>query len=208
MRVVLRVEVEAVKFLKEEPHRLDALLKRCNTMTDALSTLRRYQELLLSHLLVFESQCCSWDKRDLHAASPCLHRQITEGVWKSPEDLISQSQKRTEDMTRSSDLDILNSPPLSLSDLSTSSSLANWMPVTAGDADTSGSEQDIQPSMTLRNRVLDELPSRRPGDKCVSAEVRLVRAIVISRTFIFQERIFMMFSCHPGGRARLGGEAR
>lgn len=42
MRVVLRVEVEAVKFLKEEPHRLDALLKRCNTMTDALSTLRRY----------------------------------------------------------------------------------------------------------------------------------------------------------------------
>lgn len=42
MRVVLRVEVEAVKFLKEEPHRLEALLKRCNTMTDALSTLRRY----------------------------------------------------------------------------------------------------------------------------------------------------------------------
>ncbi|XP_075891177.1 SRC kinase signaling inhibitor 1 isoform X4 [Nelusetta ayraudi] len=141
MRVVLRVEVEAVKFLKEEPHRLDALLKRCNTMTDALSTLRR---------------------------------QITEGVWKSPEDLISQSQKRTEDMGRSSDLDILNSPPLSLSglsDLSTSSSLANWMP--AGDGDTSGSEQDMQPPMTLRNRVLDELPSRRPGDKCLSAEVRL-----------------------------------
>uniref|UniRef100_A0A4W5M8B4 SRC kinase signaling inhibitor 1 n=1 Tax=Hucho hucho TaxID=62062 RepID=A0A4W5M8B4_9TELE len=42
MRVVLRVEVEAVKFLKEEPHRLDALLKRCNTMTDTLTTLRRY----------------------------------------------------------------------------------------------------------------------------------------------------------------------
>ncbi|XP_038830889.1 SRC kinase signaling inhibitor 1-like [Salvelinus namaycush] len=41
MRVVLRVEVEAVKFLKEEPHRLDSLLKRCNTMTDTLTTLRR-----------------------------------------------------------------------------------------------------------------------------------------------------------------------
>ncbi|KAG9350168.1 hypothetical protein JZ751_026521, partial [Albula glossodonta] len=41
MRVVLRVEVEAVKFLKEEPHRLDALLKRCKTVTDTLSTLRR-----------------------------------------------------------------------------------------------------------------------------------------------------------------------
>uniref|UniRef100_A0A8C9ZTR8 SRC kinase signaling inhibitor 1 n=1 Tax=Sander lucioperca TaxID=283035 RepID=A0A8C9ZTR8_SANLU len=116
MRVVLRVEVEAVKFLKEEPHRLDALLKRCNTMTDALSMLRR---------------------------------QVTEGVWKGPEDLSSQSLKRPEDMSRSSDLDMLNSPPLSLSDLSTSSSL---------------------PSMTFRNRVLDELPSRRPGDKSVSAE--------------------------------------
>ncbi|XP_077406455.1 SRC kinase signaling inhibitor 1-like [Vanacampus margaritifer] len=41
MRVVLRVEVEAVKFLKEEPHRLDALLQRCNNVRDTLSTLRR-----------------------------------------------------------------------------------------------------------------------------------------------------------------------
>ncbi|KAM4524962.1 SRC kinase signaling inhibitor 1-like isoform 4-T5 [Odontesthes bonariensis] len=134
MRVVLRVEVEAVKFLKEEPHRLDALLKRCNTMTDALSSLRR---------------------------------QVTDGVWKSPEDLSNQPQKRAED------LDILNSPPLSLSDLSASAGLANWMPVSVGDADTSGPEQDIQSSVSFRNRVLDELPSRRPADKSVSAEVRL-----------------------------------
>ncbi|KAM3863810.1 SRC kinase signaling inhibitor 1 [Diretmus argenteus] len=41
MRVVLRVEVEAVKFLKEEPHRLDALLKRCKTITDSLATMRK-----------------------------------------------------------------------------------------------------------------------------------------------------------------------
>ncbi|XP_047017978.2 SRC kinase signaling inhibitor 1 isoform X1 [Ictalurus punctatus] len=41
MRVVLRVEVEAVKFLKEEPHRLDALLKRCKTITDILTMLKR-----------------------------------------------------------------------------------------------------------------------------------------------------------------------
>ncbi|KAL0992809.1 hypothetical protein UPYG_G00098740 [Umbra pygmaea] len=41
MRVVLRVEVEAVKFLKEEPHRLDALLKRCSSVTDTLTTMRR-----------------------------------------------------------------------------------------------------------------------------------------------------------------------
>uniref|UniRef100_A0A3Q3LTU7 SRC kinase signaling inhibitor 1 n=1 Tax=Labrus bergylta TaxID=56723 RepID=A0A3Q3LTU7_9LABR len=135
MRVVLRVEVEAVKFLKEEPHRLDALLKRCNTMTDFIIN--------------------------------------QEGVWKSPEDLSGQSQKRSEDMIRGADLDILNSPPLSLTDLSTSAGLANWMPVNAGDVDTSGPEQDIQSSMSFRNRVLDELPSRRPSDKSVSAEVRL-----------------------------------
>lgn len=103
-----------------------------------------------------------------------MYRQVTEGVWKSPEDLSSQSQKRADDMSRTSDLDILNSPPLSLTDLTTSSGLANWMPVSAGDADGSGPEQDIQPSMGFRNRVLDELPSRRPADKSVSAEVRLV----------------------------------
>lgn len=41
MRVVLRVEVEAVKFLKEEPLRLEALLKRCRSITNTLALLRR-----------------------------------------------------------------------------------------------------------------------------------------------------------------------
>uniref|UniRef100_A0A8C5Q7G0 SRC kinase signaling inhibitor 1 n=1 Tax=Leptobrachium leishanense TaxID=445787 RepID=A0A8C5Q7G0_9ANUR len=41
MRVVLRVEVEAVKFLKEEPHRLDGLLKRCKMVTDTLAQIRK-----------------------------------------------------------------------------------------------------------------------------------------------------------------------
>lgn len=41
MRVVLRVEVEAVKFLKEEPQRLDGLLKRCRVVTDTLAQIRR-----------------------------------------------------------------------------------------------------------------------------------------------------------------------
>ncbi|XP_050186734.1 SRC kinase signaling inhibitor 1 isoform X4 [Myiozetetes cayanensis] len=44
MRVVLRVEVEAVKFLKEEPNRLDGLLKRCKTVTDTLAQIRRQVE--------------------------------------------------------------------------------------------------------------------------------------------------------------------
>lgn len=101
-------------------------------------------------------------------------RQVTQGVWKGPDDISGQSQKRAEEASRSADLNMLNSPPLSLTDLSTSAGLANWTPVSADDADATGPEQDIQPPMTFRNRVLDELPGRRPGDKSVSAEVRLV----------------------------------
>lgn len=41
MRAILRIEVEAVRFLKEEPHKLDSLLKRVRSMTDILTTLRR-----------------------------------------------------------------------------------------------------------------------------------------------------------------------
>uniref|UniRef100_A0A3P8UE48 Si:ch211-285f17.1 n=1 Tax=Cynoglossus semilaevis TaxID=244447 RepID=A0A3P8UE48_CYNSE len=41
MRAVLRVEVEAVKFLKEEPHKLDSMLKRVRTLTETLGSLRR-----------------------------------------------------------------------------------------------------------------------------------------------------------------------
>ncbi|XP_038611692.1 sickle tail protein homolog isoform X8 [Tachyglossus aculeatus] len=42
MRAVLRIEVEAVRFLKEEPHKLDSLLKRVRSMTDVLTALRRH----------------------------------------------------------------------------------------------------------------------------------------------------------------------
>ncbi|KAG8504726.1 Sickle tail protein [Galemys pyrenaicus] len=42
MRAILRIEVEAVRFLKEEPHRLDSLLQRVRGMTDTLTTLRRH----------------------------------------------------------------------------------------------------------------------------------------------------------------------
>ncbi|XP_012499874.1 PREDICTED: sickle tail protein homolog isoform X9 [Propithecus coquereli] len=42
MRAILRIEVEAVRFLKEEPHKLDSLLKRVRGMTDVLTMLRRH----------------------------------------------------------------------------------------------------------------------------------------------------------------------
>ncbi|XP_020737964.2 sickle tail protein homolog isoform X7 [Odocoileus virginianus] len=42
MRAILRIEVEAVRFLKEEPHRLDSLLQRVRGLTDTLTMLRRH----------------------------------------------------------------------------------------------------------------------------------------------------------------------
>ncbi|KAL0966094.1 hypothetical protein UPYG_G00290860 [Umbra pygmaea] len=41
MRTVLRVEVEAVRFLKEEPQKMDSMLKRVKALTEALGALRR-----------------------------------------------------------------------------------------------------------------------------------------------------------------------
>ncbi|KAM6989132.1 LOW QUALITY PROTEIN: uncharacterized protein LKV04_008850 [Tautogolabrus adspersus] len=41
LRSVLRLEVEAVRFLKEEPHKMDAMLKRVRGLTESLSSLRR-----------------------------------------------------------------------------------------------------------------------------------------------------------------------
>ncbi|XP_037643663.1 sickle tail protein homolog [Sebastes umbrosus] len=41
LRSVLRLEVEAVRFLKEEPHKMDSMLKRVKALTEALSRLRR-----------------------------------------------------------------------------------------------------------------------------------------------------------------------
>ncbi|KAK7881778.1 hypothetical protein WMY93_030187 [Mugilogobius chulae] len=57
MRAVLRVEVEAVKFLKEEPHKLDSMLKRVKTLTDILSGLRKSaSETPRRHLLFLAIQ--------------------------------------------------------------------------------------------------------------------------------------------------------
>ncbi|XP_072524915.1 sickle tail protein homolog isoform X1 [Salminus brasiliensis] len=41
MRSVLKVEVEAVRFLKEEPHKMDSMLKRVKALTETLGSLRR-----------------------------------------------------------------------------------------------------------------------------------------------------------------------
>ncbi|KAM5212577.1 SRC kinase signaling inhibitor 1 isoform 6-T6 [Hipposideros larvatus] len=89
MRVVLRVEVEAVKFLKEEPQRLDGLLKRCRGVTDTLAQIRR---------------------------------QVDEGGWPPPNNLLNQSPKKVTaeaDFNKSLDFEMPPpSPPLNLHELS------------------------------------------------------------------------------------------
>ncbi|XP_073686719.1 SRC kinase signaling inhibitor 1 [Garra rufa] len=192
MRVVLRVEVEAVKFLKEEPLRLEALLKRCRNITNTLSLLRR---------------------------------QVSEGVWRTPDDFSSSVSSASDaDFSRSSDLDILSSPSLNLPDLGGSLSgtaslsaslgtntanhgltsassiggttslsnvlgsaigasmssggipgsttLGNWL-AGAGATDPIMPELDGTSTGTIKTSGLEDLPARRESDKGVSVEVRL-----------------------------------
>nr|XP_039332484.1 SRC kinase signaling inhibitor 1 isoform X4 [Saimiri boliviensis boliviensis] len=123
MRVVLRVEVEAVKFLKEEPQRLDGLLKRCRGVTDTLAQIRR---------------------------------QVDEGVWPPPNNLLSQSPKKVTaetDFNKSVDFEMPPpSPPLNLHELSGPAEGASLTP--KGGNPTKG---------------LDT-PGKRSVDKAVSVE--------------------------------------
>uniref|UniRef100_A0A8C2BAL3 SRC kinase signaling inhibitor 1 n=1 Tax=Cyprinus carpio TaxID=7962 RepID=A0A8C2BAL3_CYPCA len=192
MRVVLRVEVEAVKFLKEEPLRLEALLKRCRNITNTLALLRR---------------------------------QVSEGVWRTPDDFSSSVSSASDpDYSRSSDLDILTSPSLNLPDLGGtllgtatlsaslgtntsnpgltsassigcttslsnvlgsavgasmssggipgSTTLGNWL-AGAGVTDPIMPELDSTSTGPIKTSGLEDLPARRESDKGVSVEVRL-----------------------------------
>ncbi|XP_072502338.1 SRC kinase signaling inhibitor 1 isoform X7 [Notamacropus eugenii] len=123
MRVVLRVEVEAVKFLKEEPQRLDGLLKRCRGVTDTLAQIRR---------------------------------QVDEGTWPPPNNLLSQSPKKVTaecDFGKSLDFEVPPpSPPLSLHELGGPGEGSIHTP--------KGSNPSRGP----------ETPSKRSVDKAVSVE--------------------------------------
>ncbi|KAF6299816.1 SRC kinase signaling inhibitor 1 [Rhinolophus ferrumequinum] len=124
MRVVLRVEVEAVKFLKEEPQRLDGLLKRCRGVTDTLAQIRR---------------------------------QVDEGGWPPPNNLLNQSPKKVTaetDFNKSLDFEMPPpSPPLNLHELS---GPAEGAPVT--------------PKGGNPTKGLETPGSKRSVDKAVSVE--------------------------------------
>ncbi|XP_062983690.1 sickle tail protein homolog isoform X2 [Elgaria multicarinata webbii] len=81
MRAILRIEVEAVRFLKEEPHKLDILLKRVRSMTDTLTTLRRH---VTDGLLkgVDPSQAAQYNAMEKATAAEVLRNQ--EDITNSP----------------------------------------------------------------------------------------------------------------------------
>uniref|UniRef100_A0A669C1V8 SRC kinase signaling inhibitor 1 n=1 Tax=Oreochromis niloticus TaxID=8128 RepID=A0A669C1V8_ORENI len=140
MRVVLRVEVEAVKFLKEEPHRLDALLKRCKTITDTLATMRK------------QANEGVWKK----------HEDFTSSSSKHNEDLrkFADFEIPTSPPLAINDLGGGNS----LSNWSPHSSLSR------GHGNPSGLHKDNHPPVPHKGKALEELERRAAADKALSME--------------------------------------
>ncbi|XP_069381819.1 SRC kinase signaling inhibitor 1 isoform X5 [Paralichthys olivaceus] len=143
MRVVLRVEVEAVKFLKEEPHRLDALLKRCKTITDTLATMRK------------QANEGVWKKQEDFSSPSSKHN---DDLRKFPDFDIPTSPPLT-----INDLGGGNS----LSNWSPHSSFSR------GHGNPSGPHKDNYPPVPHKGRALEELERRAAADKALSVEVRL-----------------------------------
>uniref|UniRef100_A0AAZ3R5E0 Actin interacting protein 3-like C-terminal domain-containing protein n=1 Tax=Oncorhynchus tshawytscha TaxID=74940 RepID=A0AAZ3R5E0_ONCTS len=143
MRVVLRVEVEAVKFLKEEPHRLDALLKRCKSVTDTLTTMRRQ---------VNEGV---WKKQE------DFPKHSSEDFRKSSDfDMPTSPPLNLSDLRGGS----------SLSNWSPHSSHSHGH---GHSHPSSGPHRDTHPPVPHKGRALEELANRAAADKAVSVEVRL-----------------------------------
>ncbi|KAL7378101.1 hypothetical protein ABVT39_008464 [Epinephelus coioides] len=143
MRVVLRVEVEAVKFLKEEPHRLDALLKRCKTITDTLATMRK------------QANEGVWKKQEDFSSPSSKHN---DDLRKFSDFDIPTSPPLT-----INDLGVGNS----LSNWSPHSSLSR------SHGNMSGPHKDNHPPVPHKGKALEELERRALADKALSVEVRL-----------------------------------
>ncbi|XP_053708730.1 SRC kinase signaling inhibitor 1 isoform X4 [Synchiropus splendidus] len=143
MRVVLRVEVEAVKFLKEEPHRLDALLKRCKTITDTLATMRK------------QANDGVWKKQDDFSNPSSKHNDELRK--------LSEFEIPNSPPLAMNDLGGGNS----LSNWSPHSSLSR------SHGNPSGHHKDNHPPVPHKGKALEELERRCAADKALSMEVRL-----------------------------------
>ncbi|KAM4622744.1 SRC kinase signaling inhibitor 1 isoform 1-T1 [Discoglossus pictus] len=145
MRVVLRVEVEAVKFLKEEPHRLDSLLKRCKMVTDSLAQIR--------NLLSFS-------------------RQVDEGGWSTPENLHNSPKQMASDgeFSKNTDFEFPASPPTNFH-LTSESQTHNWEPLCHTDAASHNITPTRGEMVTVKTQTGPEtLPKRTGAEKSVSVE--------------------------------------
>ncbi|MEQ2236926.1 hypothetical protein ILYODFUR_017596, partial [Ilyodon furcidens] len=143
MRVVLRVEVEAVKFLKEEPHRLDALLKRCKTITDTLTTMRK------------QANEGVWKKQDNFSSPSSKHNDELQKF--SGFDIPTSPPLTINDIGGGN----------SLSNWSPHSSLSRGL------GNPSGPHKDNHPPIPHKGKALEELERRAAADKALSMEVRL-----------------------------------
>ncbi|XP_074512188.1 SRC kinase signaling inhibitor 1 isoform X13 [Sebastes fasciatus] len=143
MRVVLRVEVEAVKFLKEEPHRLDALLKRCKTITDTLATMRK------------QANEGVWKKQEDFSIPSSKHNDDLRKF--SDFDLTTSQQLTLNDLGGGN----------SLSNWSPHASISR------GHGNLSGPHKDNHPPVPHKGKALEELERRALADKALSVEVRL-----------------------------------
>ncbi|XP_027140826.1 SRC kinase signaling inhibitor 1 isoform X2 [Larimichthys crocea] len=143
MRVVLRVEVEAVKFLKEEPHRLDALLKRCKTITDTLATMRK------------QANEGVWKKQEDFSSPSSKHNDDLRKF--SDFDIPTSPPLTINDLGGGN----------SLSNWSPHSSLSR------GHGNPSGPHKDNHPPVPHKGKALEELERRAAADKALSVEVRL-----------------------------------
>ncbi|XP_056404551.1 SRC kinase signaling inhibitor 1 isoform X3 [Hyla sarda] len=147
MRIVLRVEVEAVKFLKEEPHRLDGLLKRCKTVTDTLAQIRKC--VLMSS------------------------RQVDDGVWNTPENLHNPSPKQMAtdgEISKSKDFELPSSPLTNFSQLNESQT-SSWDPICHSDAASHTGTPTRGEMVTVKTQTVPETQNKKVGaEKSVSVE--------------------------------------
>ncbi|CAK6972459.1 SRC kinase signaling inhibitor 1 [Scomber scombrus] len=143
MRVVLRVEVEAVKFLKEEPHRLDALLKRCKTITDTLATMRK------------QANEGVWKKQEDFSSPSLKHNEDLRKF--SDFDIPTSTPLTINDLGGGN----------SLSNWSPHTSLSR------SHGNPSGPHKDNHPPVPHKGKALEELERRAAADKALSVEVRL-----------------------------------
>ncbi|XP_075894625.1 SRC kinase signaling inhibitor 1 isoform X3 [Nelusetta ayraudi] len=146
MRVVLRVEVEAVKFLKEEPHRLDALLKRCKSITETLTTMRK------------QAKEGVWKKPDEFSTSSSKHNDDLR-KFSDFADIATSPPLAINDLAGTN----------SLSNWSPHASLSRGH----AHGNPGGQHRDNHPPVPHKGKALEELERRTAADKALSVEVRL-----------------------------------